>query len=46
LTTSAQLVSKRPARFLSSHNMAPIAFLGAFFGLTGKNKRNLINALK
>src|SRR5258705_11482997 len=39
-------ISKRPARFSSSHNMAPIAFLGAFFGLTGKSKRNLINASK
>src|SRR6266436_18201 len=39
-------ISKRPARFSSSHNMAPIAFLGACFGLTGKSNRNLINVLE
>jgi len=39
-------ISKGPARFSSSHNMAPIAFWVPVFGLTGKSKRNLINALK
>jgi hypothetical protein len=39
-------MSKRPARFSSRHSMAPIAFLVPVFGLTGKSKRNLINALK
>ena len=39
-------ISKRPASFSSSHNMAPIAFWAPDFGLTGNSKRNLINSLK
>jgi len=39
-------MSKRPARFSSSHKMAPIRFWVTVFGLTGKSKRNLINALE
>lgn len=31
-------ISKRPARFSSSHNMAPIAFLGACFWLDGQKQ--------
>jgi hypothetical protein len=39
-------ISKRPARFSSSHNMHRSHFWVPVFGLTGKSKRNLINALK
>jgi hypothetical protein len=38
-------ISKRPARFSSSHNMAPIAFWASVFGLTGQVRRHLINVL-
>ena len=31
-------ISKRPARFSSSHNMAPIAFLGACFWVDGQKQ--------
>src|SRR6267378_3765450 len=31
-------ISKRPARFSSSHNMAPIAFLGACFRVDGQKQ--------
>ncbi len=31
-------ISKRPARFSSSHNMAPIAFLGACFWVDGQEQ--------
>jgi hypothetical protein len=44
--TNLGSISKRPARFSSSHNMAPIAFWAPVFELTGERKRNLINVLK
>jgi len=40
-------ISKRPARFSSSRQYGTdCIFGGPVFGLTGKSKRNLINALK
>jgi hypothetical protein len=35
---ASKLYEQRPARFSSRHNMAPIAFLGAYFWIDGREQ--------